>query len=246
MRKHGGTPSWRDKQVTLAAISPPSVARGRFAGGHQSGLAGCKPPPLFMRGASSCPSQGQRQGEPWGASPRLSAPTYLSYRQRGREVALGALDVYPGQTAQRLSMPQPKLFLSTLAIWVSRPCEALKRDKLTSQSYLLILIAPKQSAHASIGCIGGGKPPPQASTGVRGLAAYLFNHLSTASELQQYSQSLLNKKKPSQTTPSGEGSPSDYCGTAKKNRIYLPTPTRAFYPYPKTQTKNEYPYTSFD
>ena len=77
MRKHGGTPSWRDKHVTPAAISPPSVARGRFLGGQQSGLAGCKRPPLFTRGASSCSSQGRRQGEPWGASPQLSAPTYL-------------------------------------------------------------------------------------------------------------------------------------------------------------------------
>ena len=77
MRKHGRTPSRRDKHVTLAAISPPGVARGRFVRGQQSGLAGCKPPPLFMRGASSCSSQGRRQGEPWGASPRPSAPTYL-------------------------------------------------------------------------------------------------------------------------------------------------------------------------
>ena len=77
MRKHGGTPSRRDKHVTLAAISPPGVARGRLVGGQQSGLAGCKPPPLFTRGASSCSSQGRRQGEPWGASPRPSAPTYL-------------------------------------------------------------------------------------------------------------------------------------------------------------------------
>ena len=77
MRKHGGTPTRRDKHVTLAAISPPGVARGRFVGGQQSGLTGCKPPPLFTRGASSCSSQGRRQGEPWGASPRPSAPTYL-------------------------------------------------------------------------------------------------------------------------------------------------------------------------
>ena len=77
MRKHGGTPSRREKQVTLAAISPPGVARGSFVGGHKSGLAGCKPPPLFMRGTSSCSSQGRRRGEPWGASPQPSAPTYL-------------------------------------------------------------------------------------------------------------------------------------------------------------------------
>ena len=68
----------RDKQITPAAISPPGVAQGRFVGGQQSGLAGCKPPPLFTRGASSCSSQGQRQGEPRGASPQPSAPTYLS------------------------------------------------------------------------------------------------------------------------------------------------------------------------
>ena len=77
MRKHGGTPSRRDKHVTLAAISPPGDSRGRFVGGQQSGLAGSKPPPLFTREASSCSSQGRRQGEPWGASPRPSAPTYL-------------------------------------------------------------------------------------------------------------------------------------------------------------------------
>ena len=33
VRKHGGTSSWRDKHVTLAAISPPGAARGRFVGG---------------------------------------------------------------------------------------------------------------------------------------------------------------------------------------------------------------------
>ena len=92
MRKHGGTPSRRDKHVTLAAISPPNVARGRFVGGHQSGLAGCKLPPLSTRGAFSCSSQGQRQGEPWGASPRPGAPTYLptylgkTIEYRGSEV----------------------------------------------------------------------------------------------------------------------------------------------------------------
>ena len=77
MRKHGGTPSRRDRHVTPAAISPPVVARGRLVGGQQSGLAGCKSPALFKCGASSCLSQQQRQREPWGASPRPSAPTYL-------------------------------------------------------------------------------------------------------------------------------------------------------------------------
>ena len=77
MRKHGSTPFRHDKYVTLAAISPPGDARGRFVGGHQSDLAGCKSPPLFKRGAASCLSQRQRQREPWGASPGPSAPTYL-------------------------------------------------------------------------------------------------------------------------------------------------------------------------
>ena len=77
MRKHGSTPSRGDKYVTLAVNNPFSGARGRFVGGHQSGVAGCKSPPLFKRGASSCLSEGQRQRELWGASPRPSAPTYL-------------------------------------------------------------------------------------------------------------------------------------------------------------------------
>ena len=77
MRKHGGTPSCHLLLVTLAATSPPAVARGHLVGGHQSGLAGCKSPPLFTRAAPSCRSQGQRQGETWGASPRPRAPTYI-------------------------------------------------------------------------------------------------------------------------------------------------------------------------
>ena len=62
MRKHEGTPSRRDKHATLAAISTPGVVRGRFVGSQQSGLAGCKPPPLFTRRAASCSSQGRRLG----------------------------------------------------------------------------------------------------------------------------------------------------------------------------------------
>ena len=64
MRKHGGTPSRGEKHVTSAAISHPGVALGPFVVGQRSGLAGIKPPPLFMRGASCCSSQGRRQGEP--------------------------------------------------------------------------------------------------------------------------------------------------------------------------------------
>ena len=77
MRKHKGTPSWRDKYVTAAATSPPGAARGRFVEGHRSGLEGCEPPSLFKRGASACLSKRQRQQDPWGASPGPNAPTYL-------------------------------------------------------------------------------------------------------------------------------------------------------------------------
>ena len=76
MRKHGGTPFQRDQHVTLTAISSAGDAGGRSVGGHQSGLGGCKPTPLFKRGASSCSSQRQCQPHPWGASPRPSAPSY--------------------------------------------------------------------------------------------------------------------------------------------------------------------------
>ena len=78
MHKHGGTSLWRDKHATLAAKSPPGVARGCFVGGHQSGLVGCKPPLLFMQGASSCSSQKQRQGDHGAPSHDLvHLPTYL-------------------------------------------------------------------------------------------------------------------------------------------------------------------------
>ena len=82
---------------------------------------------------------------------------------------------------------------------VSRPCETLTRNLLKSKSHSLIFIAPERSAHACTAFVGGGQPALQAGTGVRGLATHVFNNLSTASELQWYSQSLLNKNKPSQT-----------------------------------------------
>ena len=108
MRKHGGTPSRRDKHVTLAAISPPGVARGRFVGGQQSGLAGRKPPPLFTREASSCSSQGRRQGEPWGASPRPSAPTYLLLWTWHPQLApLGRSDPLPQHSIGMIRMHDP-------------------------------------------------------------------------------------------------------------------------------------------
>ena len=78
MRKHGGTPSRRDKHVTPAAISPPGVAQGRFVGGQQSGLAGCKPPPLFTHGPLPVRQRGDARGNQ-GAPlhDRVHLPTYL-------------------------------------------------------------------------------------------------------------------------------------------------------------------------
>ena len=115
MRKHGGTPSRRDKHVTLAAISPPGVARGRFVGGQQSGLAGCKLPPLFTRGASSCSAQGRRQGEPWGASPQPSAPTYLP-------------TVYLASVGQRAILGLPLFARYGLVVLPDPGCFALVED----------------------------------------------------------------------------------------------------------------------
>ena len=76
MRKHGGTPSRRDKHITPAAISPPGVARGRFFGGQQSVLAGCKPPPLFTRGTLFLFITGATPGGTKGRLPTTEC-TYL-------------------------------------------------------------------------------------------------------------------------------------------------------------------------
>ena len=78
MRKHGGTPSRRDKHVTPAANRPPSVARGRFVAGQQSGLAGvsrlpssrAEPLPVWHRGDAS-----GNHGAP--LHDRVHLPTYL-------------------------------------------------------------------------------------------------------------------------------------------------------------------------
>ena len=131
MRKHGGTPSRRDKHVTLAAISPPGVARGRFVGGQQSGLAGCKPPPLFTRGASSCSSQGRRQGEPWGASPRPSASTYLPVVARRllktvKKTKMVAIRVGDGRTINSLGGVNVTICLGDKT--VTQHCRVLDTD----------------------------------------------------------------------------------------------------------------------
>ena len=77
MRKHGGTRSRRDKHVTLAAISPPGVARGCFVGGQQSGLAGCKPPPSSRAEPLPVRPRGDARGN-HGAPlhDRVHLPTY--------------------------------------------------------------------------------------------------------------------------------------------------------------------------
>ena len=51
MLKHGGAPSRSSMSLMLVATSPPSDSQGQFAWGHQSGLAGCKLPPLSKRRA---------------------------------------------------------------------------------------------------------------------------------------------------------------------------------------------------
>ena len=107
MCKHGSTPSRPDMFMTLAAISPPDVARGRFVGGHHSGLAGCKSPPLFKRRATSCSSQRQRKREPWGASPRPSAPTYLRTSQGAAAAAPTRHATSPGTPPAPGTGPAP-------------------------------------------------------------------------------------------------------------------------------------------
>ena len=83
MRKHGGTPSRRGAFLRLAATSPPGVAPGHFVGG----LAGCKPPRLFKRRASSFAVTGAMPG---GTMGRLSTtectdlPTFPSVYSRTR------------------------------------------------------------------------------------------------------------------------------------------------------------------
>ena len=114
MRKYGGTPSRRDKHITPAAISPPGVARGRFVGGQQSGLAGCKPPPLSTRGASSCSSQGRRKGEPWGASPRPSTPTYLPPGNEGSMGVIVYVSIFPQFCLICVHMPISELLLYSI------------------------------------------------------------------------------------------------------------------------------------
>ena len=74
--------------------------------------------------------------------------------------SIGCSGCVPGANGSKAHNAPPKLFLSTLAILVSGPCEALKKNQLKSKSYVLILIAHKQSAHACTACIGGGANPP--------------------------------------------------------------------------------------
>ena len=82
MRKHGGTPSRRDKHVSLAAISPPGVAQGRFAGGHQSGLPGVSRLPSSSAEPVPVGHSGNASGN-HGAPlhDRVHLPTYLCRKQ---------------------------------------------------------------------------------------------------------------------------------------------------------------------
>ena len=81
MRKHGGTPSPRDRHVTPAAISPPGVARGRLLGATSqvyrdvSCLPSSRAEPLPVR------HRGDARGNQ-GAPPhdRVHLATYLPVR----------------------------------------------------------------------------------------------------------------------------------------------------------------------
>ena len=82
MRKHGGTPPWRDQYVTLALISPPSAARGRYVWGHRSDLAGCKRLPFSCAEPLPVPYSGDASG--YHGAPlhdRVQLPTYLPLRR---------------------------------------------------------------------------------------------------------------------------------------------------------------------
>ena len=132
-RKSGEPLGFRPKEGTCASTgahppgetstsrwrrsAPPPVARGRFVGDQQSGLAGCKPPPLFTRGASSCSSQGRRQGEPWGASPRPSAPTYLPWRVLLPAAVLCAVYVLGCCVLPPLPSPRCAVLCCAVVVW---------------------------------------------------------------------------------------------------------------------------------
>ena len=81
MCEHGSAPSRREQYVTLAAISPPGVARGRFVAGYKSGLAGwvsrlpsssAEPLPVRHSGKAS-----GNHGAP--LHDRVHLPTYLPH-----------------------------------------------------------------------------------------------------------------------------------------------------------------------
>ena len=78
MRKHGGTALRRDKHVTPAAISPPSVARGALLGANSQvqrdvsrlPSSGAEPLPVRYRGDAR-----GNHGAP--LHDRVHLPTYL-------------------------------------------------------------------------------------------------------------------------------------------------------------------------
>ena len=101
MRKHGGTPFRRDTFVTMAAIGPSGVARGRFVQGRQSGRAGGKPPSLFMCGASSCTVTGATPRGTMGCSSgpeRTYLPTQLP--EDPYHIKVGPLHFTEGRDSQ--------------------------------------------------------------------------------------------------------------------------------------------------
>ena len=53
MRKHWGPPSWHDRQSRWRRAALPVLPVAALFGGHQSGLAGRKPPPLSKKNCFS-------------------------------------------------------------------------------------------------------------------------------------------------------------------------------------------------
>ena len=101
------------RQARHAGGNEPSrCCRGLLGLGPPVRSRGCKPPPLFMREASSCPSQARRQGEPWGASPRPSAPTYLPVSAKINVTQLAQPLVAPRGDRKLVDLPLWDVYLS--------------------------------------------------------------------------------------------------------------------------------------
>ena len=107
MREYGGTPSRRDKCGTPAAISPAGAVQGIFAGGHHSGLAGCKLAPLLKGAPLPVRHRGDAWGEPWGASPVRGWAISLPLPPVPQAGRYGSLPVFCGRGGCGRGNPSP-------------------------------------------------------------------------------------------------------------------------------------------